>query len=352
MEVKYSIDDNELLSNLNKEYGIQADSLHFIPMGDSAYSYRVHCIDGQQYYLKLFDHKNDRHRKSIERLQHYLPLTWQLYHQGPFRNITYPIKKQNGDFKTTFKAITTVLFNFIEGETLAEAYPFSKEILENIAKSVVAIQQITPFIEQDTLLIENFDISFEANLEKCVTVLEGTETFDNPLKHTLREVILLKKEQIYSMLHLIRELRVKALADSKEMVLCHGDIWGGNLICHENELYFVDWESAMIAPLEFNLFGYIGDEFEVFFSSYEGYLGHSVTVNIDILRFYCYRHHLRNLTNWLMNLLYRNVEKAQDENDLEMILYHCMNRWDSIEPNLRRVACILQNLRKAKDSVK
>ena len=70
MKVKFPIDDNLLMMILSKEYEIQIDSLHFIQMGDSAYSYRVYCINGQQYYLKLFDHKNDRHIKSVERLQY------------------------------------------------------------------------------------------------------------------------------------------------------------------------------------------------------------------------------------------------------------------------------------------
>jgi thiamine kinase-like enzyme len=46
--------------------------------------------------------------------------------------------------------------------------------------------------------------------------------------------------------------------------LCHGDIWGGNLIRHENVLYFIDWESAIIAPPEFDLIGYIGEKFHLY----------------------------------------------------------------------------------------
>jgi spectinomycin phosphotransferase len=341
LEVKYRIEDSVLATNLDKEYGIRIESVHFIPMGDSAYSYWVNCTNGERYYLKLFDQKNDRQRRGIERLQYYLPLTWKMYHQGLFQNITYPIKNQNGGFKTTFKDITVVLFNFIEGESLAEA-PFSKEILESIAKSVATIQKITPFIDKTTLLTETFDISFESDLEKCISILESTMTFINPIKQSLREHVLPKKEQIFVLLNLIRKLRGEAITDTKEKVLCHGDIWGGNLIRHDKELYFVDWESAIIAPPEYDLVGYIGEEFDFFFSTYEKHIGKSVAVNLDLLRFYSYRAHLRNLTNWLMNILFRNTEKAQNENDLEMILYHCMNRWDSIEARVRAVDAILE----------
>ncbi|GLX66096.1 phosphotransferase [Paenibacillus glycanilyticus] len=342
MEVKYGIEDRVLAMNLDKAYGLQIESVYFIPMGDSAYSYWVSCMNGERYYVKLFDHQNDRQRKNTERLQQYLPLTWQMFHQGHFRNIAYPIKSLNGGFEITFDGITVVLFNFIEGDTLAEAYPFSDAVVSDIARSVARFQQITPLIDKTTLLEETFDISFESDLEKCISMLKNAETSNHPIKEALREHVLPKEERIRELLNLVRKLRGVAIADPKEKVLGHGDIWGGNLIRHGNELHFIDWESAMIAPLELDFINYIGDEFEVFYSAYEEQIGRSVSVNLDLIRFYSYRHHLRNLSNWLMNILFRNTNETQNDNDLEMILYHCMNRWESIEQKIRAADVILQ----------
>jgi spectinomycin phosphotransferase len=341
MKVKFYIEDSMLISTINADYGIGADSLSFIPLGDSAYSYKISCEDGQRYYLKLFDHDNRRQRMGMERLNDYLTLTWKMYHERLFRNITYPIKNQNGDFKTTFDGITVVLFNFIDGETLADSYPFSDVILEEIAKSVAIFQQITPLINTKMLSVESFDISFETDLKKCISELENTSTFDNSITQTLREQVLLKKEGILDLLNYLPKLRNKSLSDPKEMVLCHSDIWGGNLIRCENELYFIDWESAIIAAPELDLVGYIGEGFDVFLSAYEQSWGKSIALNPDILRFYAYRHHLRNLTNWITNILYQNREEAQNENDLEMILHHCMNRWERIELDIKNVENVI-----------
>ncbi|MFC5653589.1 phosphotransferase [Paenibacillus solisilvae] len=333
--MKFHIEDSLLMDHLNQSYGIHAESLQFIPMGDSAYSYQVNGRNGQKYYLKLFDQQNERHRTSIQRLDNYLPLTWKMYHQNLFPTVTYPLKNLKGEFKASFNGVTTVLFNFIEGETLAEAYPFSSQIVQDIAQSAAGIHLITPHIDPSTVMNETFDISFESDLVQCINVLEHNVIFDNQIKQSLRGHILSKKEHIFSLLHLVRELRQVAIRASNEKVLCHGDIWGGNLIRHANDLYFIDWESAIIAPREFDMIGYIGEEFEVFLPAYEEHFGQFVTVNLDVIRFYAYRHHLRNLTNWLMNILYRNIEQAQNENDLEMILHHCMNRWDQIEPKVK-----------------
>ncbi|UVI30944.1 hypothetical protein [Paenibacillus spongiae] len=157
MKIKYRIEDNVLMSSLKKEYGIQAESIHFIPVGDSAYSYWVNCGNGERYYLKLFNYQNDRQRRSIERLQHYLPLTWSMYHNKLFQNLTFPIKTLMGEFEIHVGNITIVLFNFIEGETLADAYPFSKDILIEIARSVASIHRMTPYIDHTMLLTETFD---------------------------------------------------------------------------------------------------------------------------------------------------------------------------------------------------
>lgn len=342
MITKFPIEDIILTSDLNKSYGIEIDKIEFIPMGDSAYSYRVDCTNGQKYYLKLFDHQNERQKSGVTRLSYYLPLTWQLYHRGILNNITYPIKNEMGEFSTTFDSFTIVLFNFIVGETLAEAYPFSDEILKEVAGSMAMIQKITPRIDLTMLPTESFDISFEASLKKCIKELEVSRPTDGSIVWTLREHILVHNDQIQTSLNLITELRDVVKNDSKEFVLCHGDIWGGNIIRQGQKLHFIDWESVIVAPPENNFFGYIGDGFEVFYKAYVGQLNQPIKINLDLLRFYSYRTYLRNLTNWLMNILYGNNSEAQDENDLDMITNHCLNRFDPIEPNISRVETFLK----------
>jgi len=342
MITKFPIEDIVLITNLNENYEIRIVSLEFIPMGDSAYSYEVNCVNGHKYYLKLFDHQNDRQKKGIERLQAYLPLTWKIYHQGLFKNMTYPIKTQSGDYQSAFHGVTAVLFNFIEGESLADAYPFSDEILEAVAATAASIQQLTPHVDLTALPKESLDISFDSDLIQCMKVLELPPVINNPIHKEVREQVLAKKEQIHASLNLVYELRSTARLDPEQYVLCHGDIWGGNIIRHENQLYLIDWESVIVAPPEYNLFSYMGKGFDVFYSSYEKHLNKQITVNLDLLRFYSYRTHLRNLTNWLMNIVYRNHDKAQDENDLDMIRNHCLNRLDSIEPNVLAVEAFLQ----------
>lgn len=333
---KFKIEDEQLILFIQKNYGILIKDIEFIPVGDSAYSYKVNCIDEQQYYLKLFDHHNDRQREGIRRLNYYLPLTWDLYHQGLFINITHPIKNCFGSLFTKLQDITIVLFNFIVGETLAEAYPFSDEILVGIAKSVATLEQITSQVNRTLLPKESFDITFESDLLRCISILEKSN-LNNCLNQSLRELVLLKKEQILSSMNVVREIRNSVHINASQLVLCHGDMWGGNIIYHNNQLFFLDWESVILAPPEYNLFGYIDSSFDIFISSYIKQLDRKIQINLDLIRFYSYRAHLRNLSNWVMNILFRNKDESQSINDLEMIRNHCLNRFDQIEPNIRNI---------------
>ena len=93
----------------------------------------------------------------------------------------------------------------------------------------------------------------------------------------------------------------------------------------------------ILAPPEYNLFGYIGSSFDIFISSYIKQLDRKIQINLDLIRFYSYRGHLRNLSNWVMNILFRNTDESQSINDLDMIRNHCLNRFDQIEPNIRNI---------------
>jgi thiamine kinase-like enzyme len=244
-----------------------------------------------------------------------------MYHRGIFKNITYRLKNTSNEYTSTFARFTVVLFNFIEGKTLADAYPFSDDILNKVAQSIANIHRLTPQIDLISLPKEAFDVSFVASLIKCMNELE--QPVDGcPIALALRELLAANQELIQDALHQIIELREKVSCHCGEFVLCHGDMWGGNLISHDDDLYVIDWESAVVAPIEYDLYGYIGGGFEVFFTAYEIQRNRPVTLNPDLLRFYSYCRHLRNLTNWLTNIRYGNHSEEQNNNDLVMIRDH------------------------------
>lgn len=336
MKTRYNTNMHQFQAILAEEYEIKVDKMQFIPMGDSAYSYEMTDVNGNKYYLKLFDHQNDRQKNSLRRLISILPITQRFYDEGIFTNTARPIQNKLGWFTTVQEKFTIILFNFIEGSSLAEAYPFSKHILERLGKTMASIHKTVKYIEPGTALADSFDLSFEPELRKCLSMLENPHTMTENIK-VLQEQVLTRKQKIISILTELPALCDREMKQNKNKVWCHGDLWGGNLIQRGKELYVIDWESACIAPAEFDLFNYLGSNFNILFTAYQKHMEQTIKLNPDLLRFYSYRHHLRNLTDWLKNILLRNSEKAQNENDLDMIAHHCLNRLDAIESSVAAV---------------
>jgi spectinomycin phosphotransferase len=103
------------------------------------------------------------------------------------------------------------------------------------------------------------------------------------------------------------------------------------LIQSSEGLIFIDWESVILAPPEREMVGFITQRLATFVETYISKSGVPFSPNVSLLRFYAFQAQLRNLTHWMMNILYLNKEEEQQENDLEMIQFHCLYRWQGIE---------------------
>ena len=109
----------------------------------------------------------------------------------------------------------------------------------------------------------------------------------------------------------------------------------------DGRLLFLDWESAVIAPAERDAFFYLSDpslpEFWAFIQGYQQTRGESVQWQPARLAYHAYRQQLRNLAHWLQKLLHERLDEEQRANDLEMIGFHCLDRWEGIEQATTRL---------------
>lgn len=302
-EKRLHIDDTVLTSVLHQEYGLKIKELIFIPMGTSAYSYEVHCKNGSRYYLKMFDTSNERQRQSTPHLDIYLRMTWKMYHHGIFPNLTYPIQTKDGEFKTTYHHLILVLFNFIEGTPLWDVWVYSTDLLDSMAKLIAAIHNTTPHIEE--ACYESFDITFVQTITHRLSALESTVAWNVSWKKDVKQLMMSNKDRILEYTDMLRRLQLSVQSIQKEWVLCHGDLWGGNIIKHQGQFFLIDWETSVMAPPERDLFFYMEThhDFEFFFHQYEKYRGGNIKLHAALLRFYAYRRCLQNINSSLGRLL-------------------------------------------------
>ncbi len=130
-----------------------------------------------------------------------------------------------------------------------------------------------------------------------------------------------------------------ARAIGKEKVLCHTDIHGDNLIMdRQGNLHILDWEGAILAPPEHDLFFFAWEDrfVDVFLTNYEREFG-QVSLNGDVFGFYYYRRNLEDLTDWLVRILYENTQEEQNRNDLDGIVEDCVSGWCYLEITIKNI---------------
>lgn len=75
MKTPLPSDDRTLPALLASGWGVEvAVKPQFLPLGDSAYSYRVEAVTDEHYYLKVVDRSTVRGRQTAERMRicHYI----------------------------------------------------------------------------------------------------------------------------------------------------------------------------------------------------------------------------------------------------------------------------------------
>ncbi|MBS4200836.1 aminoglycoside phosphotransferase family protein [Bacillus sp. FJAT-49732] len=331
MKQPHPISSNEIIQLIHSYYGLHAQSITFIPLGDKSFSYNIRCQNGDTFYLKLLDKKTQE--EAIKQTEYYLPLLTELHEKSLFPSAIYPILTKDKRNKIEFDDIVFILFPWIDGPTLADSYPLEESYIRQIAKLLAALHTTTTIIGNNIYLpTETFNADFLNELHTYVMTLQQRST---PLE--LIDIITPKQKEIISLIEQVKELSKSFKYNQFPLVICHGDLWGGNLIQSPAGLRVIDWESVILAPMERELVGYITQMPFVFIKAYEEEFGTRIIPNIDLLRFFSYRTQLHNLYSWLKNILIYQLDEDQQMNDIEMIKYHCLNRWDGIEEALRKL---------------
>ena len=338
MKFESDIDKTALLEKIRREYGTDAVRLTFVPKGEVSYCYIVDCSKNERYFLKLFDNSRLA-RISVSRLDFYLPLTWNLHFKGLLPNVPYPVKTRDDSFTTNFGDWLLVLSNFIDGELIGCDSPLSDDLLIKLARLVGVLHRSTSEIGIEFSHVEQFGIPFESDLINGLDALERVTERDSKGKQALRELLLPRRDDIFGYLKRLRELQKLARAVGKEKVLCHTDLHGDNLIMdtHGN-LHILDWEGAMLAPPEHDLFFFAWEDrfLDVFLPNYRREFG-PVNLDSSVFGFYYYRRNLEDLTDWIVRILYENTDDEQDRIDLEGIVEDCVEGWPYLEPTIKNI---------------
>lgn len=232
--MKLPLNDGDVLIRtlLLEQWHLEVTDIHFIPVGNSAYSYRVEVRPKSSYYLKVVDQSRSSGQRTAAHMEFSLPLQ-HLVAQLHLAEVHAPLPQPTitGALCAVHEPFLLALYTFIPGETLADAYPMPPALVQQIGRALATLHTIQlPQALQRRLFQDSLTAHFEADLLANLAALETISAHDAPFLQRLRAVTWPQREQIRTFLAHSQEYERKAWQTSVSSVICHGDAWGGNMI--------------------------------------------------------------------------------------------------------------------------
>lgn len=294
---KPDIQDDDILSHLHAEYNLLVTELTFLPLGADMGTvvYKV-VANGTAYFLKL--------RKGFDEISVTIPLF--LKSQG-VKEIISPLKTKSKRGWADFGAYKMILYPFIEGKNGFEM-GLSHHHKQTFGTALKAIHsaQLPPELKRH-IPKENFSPNYREAMKSFQRMAEN-QSFKEPVAAKLSEFIKLRQNEITRLIERAEQLAIELQSNPLELVLCHTDIHGGNMLLNDNnEFFIVDWDAPLLALKERDLM-FIGGGIDTIWKTeqdeslfYEGY--GDAKINFKALAYYRYERVIEDLVAFCEQLL-------------------------------------------------
>ncbi|HET9910542.1 MAG TPA: aminoglycoside phosphotransferase family protein [Anaerolineales bacterium] len=265
---KPNIANKLIISRLEAEYDLRVIELTFLPLGadENTAVYRVLTGNGTVYFLKL--------RKNFDEIIVRVPVF--LKQQG-IQAIIVPFETRSKQYYADFGEYKLILYPFIEGKDGFER-KLSDQHRQRLGAALKGIHSVPlPSALKSLIPRENYSPQWRELLKAHQARVENI-IFDEPTAAKLANFMKSRQDEISYLIKRTAELASALQTRSLELVLCHSDFHGGNiLISDDDELYIVDWDNPILAPKERDLM-FIGGGIDEIWKSkrdesvfYEGY---------------------------------------------------------------------------------
>ena len=287
---KPNIADELIISHLQEQYGLHVAELTFLPLGADQGSalYRVVTDDGIAYFLKL--------RKGFDEIIVTVPLF--LKERG-VQAIIAPLETKSHQRWADFGDYKMILYPFIDGKD-----GFDRELTDQHRRTLgkalkdIHTAHMPPELKK-RIPQETFSPYWREKMKSFQAQVEET-SFDEPTAAKLIEFMKSKRNEISDLVERADQLASELQSKSPELVLCHTDIHGGNILISDNDkLYIVDWDNPLLAPKERDLM-FIGGGIDNIWKSeqeqavfYQGY--GKVEIDLAALAYYRYERIIEDL---------------------------------------------------------
>lgn len=242
---KPALPDDAILTCLQTEFGVRADSLEFLPIGNdaTAWAYRVRAAS-TDYFLKV---KSGKLKEAALTVPRY------LQDQG-LCQVVAPLPSQSGLLHYPVESFSLILYPYIAGQTGMQA-GLNSALRQELGAVLQRIHNLTlPPTLAAQLPRERFTppwIPVIARLEESM----AKNDLRNPEARQLAVFWQEKQAEINAVIARATETGKALQAADLGFVLCHADFHDANLLIDPaGRLFIVDWDEVILAPKERDLF--------------------------------------------------------------------------------------------------
>jgi spectinomycin phosphotransferase len=308
---KPDIPDNFIIFHLEKQYGLNVAQFEFLPLGADQGSavYRVVTNDGTVYFLKL--------RKGFNEIVVTVPL---FLKSQDIDAIIAPLETKSKQCWADVADYKMTLYPFINGKN-----GFDIEVTDQHKRSLgAALKRIhmakIPLELKRVIPKENYSSQWRERLKDLQSHVENA-IFDEPTAAKLTEFMKSKRSEISQIVERTEEFASKLQSKPVELVLCHTDVHGGNILIRMDGqppvLYIVDWDNPLLAPKERDLM-FIGGGIDTLWKSerdeavfYEGY--GKTSIDFAVMAYYRYERVIEDFVAYGEQLLLSDEGGADRE---------------------------------------
>lgn len=282
---------------LQQHYHIAAESIDSQQGGWSALAYQVTTASGR-YFLKIYEKSAVATAAWTAHIDDYMPiLVWLNQSTALKGRIPRPILTVDGAFKIEDEQRIYVLFEYIDGVTIAEQELSSGQVVE-LAGIIAELHTYGSSIPYPTDQIrEDFSVPFCTKLKRFLNQTHAADPED------LIAILTPHLDKLTVFADLTETLSGQMKAACPDLRLCHTDAHGWNLMQNQH-LMLIDWEGLKLAPVEADLFMFYDKPFwDLFLSTYrQKHKG--FTISTAVMNFYLYRRKLEDIWEFIDRILH------------------------------------------------
>jgi Ser/Thr protein kinase RdoA (MazF antagonist) len=338
MKQKPSIDEEELKHLIRSKYDIDVEKLHFVPLGEVAYSYVVQTST-MTYFAKLYE-SNNLTKKGIHNLETSMNAVSQLNEKGEIKQTISPILNSDNEFRIVFKNYSLILMSYIEGETVSEKLSKTEKFLTQLGELLAKIHNTTNGLELKHIKLFEINLDFKKDLLLSIKEATACTVSKDKNFNKLQKLIKSNIDYILPSLVYLEELAENLKQEGKfDLVICHTDPNRNNIIINNKEqIHLIDWDGIALAPFERDIWFYINEKHHESFIDGYTRIRDVTCINEDLVVYLFYHRVLDDLTDWIYRILFEDIGKEQMKSDFDGLQEDV---W-SLLPNMKEIEKIMR----------